>query len=139
MRALSAALSRGVLSWLKVVPGSDGRLLPVIRLRRSLLPAAGKIRIVQPGRDAGEDGSMPREGYFILDSDVHLMEPSDPWERYLEGPHKANPPHFFAAHRRPEEEIEVVGMEVQGLTIPVRRRDRYGRDSRPQGTDPLRE
>src|ERR1700746_3546291 len=69
MRALSAALSRSVLSWLKVVSGSDGRLLPVIRLRRSLLLAAGRLRIMQPGRDAGEDRSMPREGYFILDSD----------------------------------------------------------------------
>jgi hypothetical protein len=50
---------------------------------------------------------MAREGYFILDSDLHLMEPYDLWGRYLEGPHKANPPHFFAAHRRPEEEIKV--------------------------------
>src|SRR5689334_9872364 len=74
---------------------------------------------MQPGRDAGEDPSMAREGYFILDSDLHLMEPYDLWERYLEGPHKANPPHFFAAHRRPEEEIKVVGMEVQGLAIPA--------------------
>ena len=63
---------------------------------------------------------MAREGYFILDSDLHLMEPYDLWERYLEGPHKANPPHFFAAHRRPEEEIKVVGIEVQGLAIPAR-------------------
>ena len=78
-------------------------------LSRSLLPAAGKFRIMQPGRDAGEDRSMAREGYFILDSDLHLMEPHDLWERYLEGAHKANPPHFFAAHRRPEEEIKVVG------------------------------
>jgi hypothetical protein len=67
---------------LKVVPGSDNRL---IGLSRSLLPAAGKFRIVQLGRDAGEDPSMAREGYFILDSDLHLMEPYDLWERYLEG------------------------------------------------------
>ena len=62
---------------------------------------------------------MARDGYFILDSDLHLMEPYDLWERYLEGPHKANPPHFFAAHRHPDEEIKVVGMEVQGLAIPA--------------------
>jgi predicted TIM-barrel fold metal-dependent hydrolase len=62
---------------------------------------------------------MAREGYFILDSDLHLMEPYDLWERYLDGPHKANPPHFFAAHRRPQEEIKVVGMEVRGLAIPA--------------------
>ena len=52
---------------------------------------------------------MARDGYFILDSDLHLMEPYDLWERYLEGPHKANPPHCFAAHRHPDEEIKVVG------------------------------
>src|SRR5262249_11246984 len=62
-------------------------------------------------RDAGEDRSMAREGYFILDSDLHLMEPYDLWERYLEGPHKASPPHFFAAPRRPEEEVKAIGME----------------------------
>ena len=38
---------------------------------------------------------------------------------YLDEPHKANPPHFFAAHRRPVEEIKVVSMEVQGLEIPA--------------------
>jgi hypothetical protein len=41
---------------------------------------------------------MAREGYFILDSDLRLIEPYDLWERYLEGPQIANPPHFFAAH-----------------------------------------
>src|SRR6266446_517810 len=119
MRAPSTALSRSGPSWLKAVPGSDGRLSLAIGVSRSLLPAAGKFRIMQPGRDAGEDRSMAREGYFILDSDLHLMEPHDLWERYLEAALKANPPHFFAAHRRPEEEIKVVGMEVQGLAIPA--------------------
>jgi hypothetical protein len=28
---------------------------------------------------------MAREDYFILDSDLHLMEPYDLWERHLEG------------------------------------------------------
>jgi hypothetical protein len=53
------------------------------------------------------------------------MEPYDLWECYLEGPHKANPPHFFAAHRRPEEEIKVVGMEVARVGDSTIRRERH--------------
>ena len=78
---------------------------------------------------------MAREGYFILDSDLHLMEPYDLWERYLEGPHKSNPPHFFAAHRRPEEEIKVVGMEVQGLAIPAHGRSPGTIASKPSASE----
>ena len=29
---------------------------------------------------------MAREGYLILDSDLHMMEPDDLWANYLEGP-----------------------------------------------------
>ena len=32
---------------------------------------------------------MARDGYLILDSDLHMMEPDDLWARYLEGPHRA--------------------------------------------------
>ena len=28
---------------------------------------------------------MARDGYLILDSDLHMMEPDDLWARYLEG------------------------------------------------------
>jgi len=38
---------------------------------------------------------MARNGYLILDSDLHMMEPDDLWARYLEGPHRANLPRFF--------------------------------------------
>jgi len=30
---------------------------------------------------------MARDGYLILDSDLHMMEPGDLWARYLDGPH----------------------------------------------------
>ena len=33
---------------------------------------------------------MAREGFLILDSDLHMMEPDDLWARYLEGPHAAD-------------------------------------------------
>jgi predicted TIM-barrel fold metal-dependent hydrolase len=70
---------------------------------------------------------MARDGYLILDSDLHMMEPDDLWARYLEGPHKANPPVFFGGQRaklaeNAEEKGNVdsiMGMEVQGLAIPA--------------------
>ena len=43
---------------------------------------------------------MARESYLILDSDLHMMEPDDLWARYLDGPHKANPPRFLGGQQR---------------------------------------
>ena len=31
---------------------------------------------------------MAREGYLILDSDLHMMEPDDLWARYLDEPYR---------------------------------------------------
>ena len=70
---------------------------------------------------------MAREGYLILDSDLHMMVPDDLWARYLDGPHKANPPRFLGGQQRaltpsPEDKANadtIMGMEVQGLAIPA--------------------
>jgi predicted TIM-barrel fold metal-dependent hydrolase len=70
---------------------------------------------------------MARDGYLILDSDLHMMEPDDLWARYLEGPHRANPPRFFGGQRQQLEQKTddkgnadtITGMEVQGLAIPA--------------------
>ena len=35
---------------------------------------------------------MAREGYLVLDSDLHMMEPDDLWARYLDEPYRANAP-----------------------------------------------
>ena len=43
---------------------------------------------------------MARDGFLILDSDLHMMEPDDLWSRYLEGAHRANPPRFFGGQQR---------------------------------------
>ena len=72
---------------------------------------------------------MAREGYLILDSDLHMMEPDDLWARYLEGPHQANPPRFFGGQQQKLAESSedkgnadtIMGMEVQGLAIPAHR------------------
>jgi len=70
---------------------------------------------------------MARDGYLIIDSDLHMMEPGDLWERYLDGPHRANPPKFFGAEQKPLAADQkdkgsadsIKGMEVQGLAIPA--------------------
>ena len=70
---------------------------------------------------------MARDGYLILDSDLHMMEPDDLWARYLEGPHRANMPRFFGGQQQKLAESSddkghtdtIMGMEVQGLAIPA--------------------
>src|ERR1700751_3154454 len=71
--------------------------------------------------------TMARNGFFILDSALHMMEPDDLWVRYLDEPHRANPPRFFGAQQQRLAETSVdksnadtiEGMEVQGLAIPA--------------------
>lgn len=71
---------------------------------------------------------MARDGYLIMDSDLHMMEPGDLWERYLDEPHRsANPPRFFGGQQQVLGESaedktntdSIMGMEVQGLAIPA--------------------
>ena len=70
---------------------------------------------------------MAREGYLILDSDLHMMEPDDLWVRYLDEPYRTNPPRFFGAQqqRLAENSVDksnadtIEEMEVQGLAIPA--------------------
>ncbi len=70
---------------------------------------------------------MARDGYLILDSDLHMMEPDDLWARYLDGPHRANLPRFFGGQQQKLSDSSedkgnadiIMGMEVQGLAIPA--------------------
>src|SRR5213593_4143676 len=70
---------------------------------------------------------MARDGFLILDSDLHMMEPDDLWTRYLDGPHRGNLPRFFAGQQRKLEASSedkgnadsIMGMEVAGLAIPA--------------------
>jgi uncharacterized protein len=70
---------------------------------------------------------MARDGYFIMDSDLHFNEPGDLWARYLDAPYNANPPTFFGGQKQALKESaedkgnadRIRGMEVQGLTIPA--------------------
>src|SRR5437667_9949656 len=71
---------------------------------------------------------MAREGYLIMDSDLHMMEPDDLWARWLDEPYRtANPPRFFGGQQRQLAQTAedkgnadtIMGMEVQGLAIPA--------------------
>ena len=70
---------------------------------------------------------MARDGFLILDSDLHMMEPDDLWARHLEGPHRANPPRFFGGQRQTLSASAddkgnadaIMSLEVQGLAIPA--------------------
>src|SRR6476661_5951654 len=70
---------------------------------------------------------MARDGFLILDSDLHMMEPDDLWARWLGEPYRANPPRFFGGQREQLKKAEddkgnadsIMGMEVQGLQIPA--------------------
>src|SRR4051794_35771282 len=70
---------------------------------------------------------MARDGFFILDSDMHFNEPDDLWARYLDEPYRQNPPRFFGGRKQaiaPTAEDKgsadsIRTMEVQGLTIPA--------------------
>jgi hypothetical protein len=70
---------------------------------------------------------MAREGYLILDSDLHMMELDDLWGSYLDEPYRANAPRFFGAQQQKladdsddKGNADVIeGMEAQGLAIPA--------------------
>jgi len=70
---------------------------------------------------------MARNGYLVLDSDLHMMEPGDLWERYLDEAHRSNAPRFFGGQQEKLTESaedkgnadSIMGMEVQGLAIPA--------------------
>ena len=64
---------------------------------------------------------MAREGYLILDSDLHMMEPDDLWVRYLDEPHRANPPRFFGGQQKkltPRADDKGSTDSIQGMEVP---------------------
>src|SRR4051812_15549810 len=70
---------------------------------------------------------MARDGYLIIDSDMHFNEPDDLWARYLDEPYRQNPPRFFGGQKQAIKATtedkgsadSIRTMEVQGLTIPA--------------------
>ena len=61
-----------------------------------------------------------KNGFQIMDSDFHVMEPSDLWERYLEDEWKSQAPKFVQNPRFP---ASSPGIVVQSKAIPAAKND----------------
>src|SRR5262245_64200041 len=95
------------------------------------LPRSGvshyPLRITHYQETQCEPEERMRDGYLIIDSDLHMNEPEDLWARYLDEPYRKNPPRFYAGQQRPltksaedKDNADIIrGMEVQGLAIPA--------------------
>jgi predicted TIM-barrel fold metal-dependent hydrolase len=59
-----------------------------------------------------------KNGYLVMDSDFHLMEPDDLWDRYLDDDWKPQAPKFSHNPLFPESTTNKV-MMVQGQAIPA--------------------
>ena len=68
--------------------GRPRRQAPRQHRRRARIGASGTS-----GPAGGDD--MARDGFLILDSDLHMMEPDDLWARYLDEPYRAEPAAVF--------------------------------------------
>lgn len=61
-----------------------------------------------------------KNGFQIMDSDFHVMEPNDLWERYLEEEWKPQAPKFVQNPRFP---ASSPGIVVQSKAIPAAKND----------------
>ena len=55
---------------------------------------------------------MAKQGFKVLDSDIHVMEPADLWERYLDPPYKGRVRGFY-------EFVEDMRLEIDGKALPT--------------------
>jgi len=44
---------------------------------------------------------MAKQGFKVMDSDIHVTEPSDLWEKYMEAAHRARAPQFAVTPSQP--------------------------------------
>ena len=54
-----------------------------------------------------------KNGFRVLDSDLHILEPPDLWERYIDAPHKHQAPRGFA------EWVLDLRIEIDGKLMPA--------------------
>ena len=55
---------------------------------------------------------MAHNGFRVLDSDIHIIEPPDLWERYIDAPFKHQAPRGFAEY------VLDLRLEIQGKRLP---------------------
>jgi len=66
---------------------------------------------------------MAKDGFRVLDSDLHILEPPDLWERYIDAPFRHQAPRGSAEY------VLDLRVEILGRRMP----DRVGDASRPHG------
>src|SRR5213592_3504977 len=76
-------------------------------------------------------GTMAHNGFRVLDSDIHILEPPDLWERYIDAPFKHQAPRGFA------EWVLDLRIEVDGKLMPAN--VDYSAGARGRSTQPNRE
>ena len=59
---------------------------------------------------------MAKNGFKVFDSDMHLVEPVDLWERYIDPAYKDRAPKGLSRHPRD------LGVQVAGHTFPAENR-----------------
>ena len=55
---------------------------------------------------------MAKNGFKVFDSDMHLVEPADLWERYIDPAYKDRAPKGLSRHPRD------LGVQVRGAHLP---------------------
>ena len=74
---------------------------------------------------------MAKNGFKVFDSDMHLVEPVDLWERYIDPAYKDRAPKGLSRHPRD------LGVQVAGHTFPAENRS-YTNAITPSGPAPAR-
>ena len=71
---------------------------------------------------------MAKQGFKAMDSDMHVFEPHDLWDRYIDPEFKDRAPKGL------QRDFRDLGVEVEGKILPIPRRPE---NSEPQGTTAL--
>ena len=68
---------------------------------------------------------MPKNGFKVLDSDMHILEPPDLWQRFIDSKFKDYAPRGTTDHVR---DLRLVGPDGRA----------WGRPARPPASNPTR-
>ena len=63
-----------------------------------------------------------KDGFKILDSDMHLREPADLWDKYMEPEWRERAPKILSSTARSSAMVMIEGKILQGLQTDLSRR-----------------
>src|SRR5262245_53392932 len=64
------------------------------------------------GRGKFKENKMAKNGFKAMDSDMHVLEPPDRWQRYIDPKFADRAPMGLSRHKRD------LGVQVDGKTLP---------------------